>query len=114
LKEAASEIIENQCSLLGITGEQGALVGVVTEWDITKALSSGLKDDVSVNAIMTKKVISTRPDHTLIDVVQTLEQNEISAMPVVDGDHAVGLVSSDLLTRRSLLRLLQVSNQPPG
>jgi predicted transcriptional regulator len=57
---------------------------------------------------MTKDVISTAPESTLIDVVQTLEQNEISALPVVDGDRAVGMISSDLLTRRSLLRLLQV------
>lgn len=114
IKEAASELINNQCSLLAITDDSGELVGVVTEWDITNALSCGLMDDVEVQRIMTQQVISTAPNNTLLDIVQALEHHEISAMPVVDGNHVIGMVSSDLLTRRSLLRLLHVGNEPDG
>jgi glutamate dehydrogenase (NAD(P)+) len=39
--------------------------------------------------------------------VRKLEYHEISAMPVVQGGFVQGMISADLLARRSLLRLLQ-------
>ena len=81
--------------------------GVVTEWDITRATAQGSPDDLPLELIMTRQVISAAPTDGLLDVVRTLEHYEISAMPVVDGKSVLGMVSSDLLARRSLLRLLQ-------
>jgi len=40
-------------------------------------------------------------------MIRKLEYHEISAMPVVEGGSVLGMVSADLLARRSLLRLLQ-------
>jgi CBS domain-containing protein len=39
--------------------------------------------------------------------VRRLESYEISAMPVVDGGQVRGVISGDLLARRTLYRLLQ-------
>jgi len=36
-----------------------------------------------------------------------LEHHEISAMPVVNGEGVLGVISSDILARRTLYRLLQ-------
>jgi glutamate dehydrogenase (NAD(P)+) len=56
---------------------------------------------------MTREVIAADPMDGILDVIRKLEYHEISAMPVVDGKSVLGMVSSDLLARRSLLRLLQ-------
>ena len=63
--------------------------------------------DRAVAEIMTHAVVAAHPDDGIIDVIRKLEHHEISAMPVVDGHAVVGMVSTDLLARRSLLRLLQ-------
>ena len=56
---------------------------------------------------MTAAVVAAHPDDGIIDVIRKLEHHDISAIPVVDGRRVVGMVSADLLARRSLLRLLQ-------
>ena len=67
----------------------------------------GCEDDMSISEIMNSNVISVSPDEGILEMVRKLEHHEISAMPVVDDGVVVGMVSFDLLARRSLLRLLQ-------
>jgi glutamate dehydrogenase (NAD(P)+) len=52
-------------------------------------------------------VIHVSPGENILDVIRKLEHHEISAMPVVEGTVAKGVISADILARRSLLRLLQ-------
>jgi glutamate dehydrogenase (NAD(P)+) len=56
---------------------------------------------------MTAQVISAKPDDPILDLVRKLEYYEISAMPVTEGKKVLGMVSTDILARRSLYRLLQ-------
>jgi glutamate dehydrogenase (NAD(P)+) len=105
--EAARRLLEGDGSLLAVVGPQGELRGVVTDWDINRAMAAGRSQDSPLREIMSAEVISASPQEGILDVVRKLENHEISAMPVVDGGAAVGLISADLLARRSLLRLLQ-------
>jgi len=107
LRHAATMLIETGSSILAVVSEKGELAGVVTEWDITRAVSLGCEEDMLISEIMTSNVISVAPDEGILEMVRKLEHHEISAMPVVDDGVVVGMVSSDLLARRSLLRLLQ-------
>ena len=43
----------------------------------------------------------------MLDIVRELEQYQISAMPVVKDGEVLGKVSSDLITQRYVLSLLQ-------
>ena len=79
----------------------------MTDWDIVRATAEKASRKASLEAIMTRQVISAGPDETLLEILRKLELNQISAMPVVDAGRAIGMVSSDLLARRSLLRMLQ-------
>jgi predicted transcriptional regulator len=56
---------------------------------------------------MSREVISAAPTETILEVTRKLEYHEISAMPVVDGASVIGMITADLLARRSLLKLLQ-------
>jgi len=56
---------------------------------------------------MSREVVSVEPGESILDVISKLEHHEISAMPVVQHGCVMGMISADLLARRSLLRLLQ-------
>lgn len=59
--------------------------------------------DMLVKEIMTKKVITLRPDDTLNEVVFKLSENNISGAPVVDDDDGV----IGILTETDIMRTLE-------
>ena len=107
IREAASILIEENCPIVAVVNTEDELTGVVTEWDITRATAAGSQMEISVEEIMSRQVISADPSDNLVEVIRKLEYHEITAMPVVDEGCVEGMVSTDLLARRSLLRLLQ-------
>jgi glutamate dehydrogenase/leucine dehydrogenase/CBS domain-containing protein len=107
VQEAAKKLVESGSPMLAIVSSVGELAGVVTEWDITRATALGSPDDQPLENIMSRQVISAEPGDTILDCIRKLEYHEISAMPVVDRGCVEGMISADLLARRSLLRLLQ-------
>ena len=107
VQEAAKKLVESSSPMLAIVSSTGELAGVVTEWDITRATAMGSPDDQPLENIMTRQVISAEPGDTILECIRKLEYHEISAMPVVDRGCVEGMISADLLARRSLLRLLQ-------
>ncbi len=70
-------------------------------------MASKLPLDSPLTKIMTADVITSSPDATIIDCIRKLENHEISAMPIVAEDKVVGIISGDILARRTLFRLLQ-------
>jgi CBS domain-containing protein len=107
VKQAASTLIQSKSPILAVVSPDAELAGVVTGWDITRATSIGSPDNLPLGKVMTRQVISAGPQDGIMDVIRKLEHHEISAMPIVSGKAVLGMVSTDLLARRSLLRLLQ-------
>ena len=107
VQQAAAALVAANSPLLAVVAQGGELAGVVTEWDITRATAIGSPDDQPLEQVMTRQVIAASPTDSLLEVTRKLEYHEISAMPVVAGKAVLGMVSSDLLARSSLLRLLQ-------
>ncbi len=106
-QEAARLFVETGCPILAVINSRDELVGVVSNWDITKAASRGPIEKATIEQVMTRSVISAKPDDAILDLVRKLEYYEISAMPVTEGKKVQGMVSTDILARRSLYRLLQ-------
>jgi len=78
--------------------ENDVLVGIITSWDIAKAVAKDRKG--AVRDIMTKKVIYTHPDEPVEVAARKMEANNISALPVVDSRKKVlGIVTSEDLSR---------------
>jgi len=107
VKQAAAALIESPSPILAVVNDQSELAGVVTDWDITRATSMGSPDNQPLEEVMTRAVVFADPQDGILEVIRKLEHHEISAMPVVSGKSVLGMISSDLLARRSLLRLLQ-------
>jgi len=107
VRDAAQLLVSETGDMLAVISENGGLAGVVTDWDITRASATACAEDVPVGQIMSKEVIAARPNESILDIVRKLEQHEISAMPVVTETGVTGVISSDILARRTLFRLLQ-------
>jgi len=75
----------------------GKLDGIVTSWDIAKAVAQGKKrlDDVAV-----KTVITAQPNETVGIVAERLSKHGISALPVIDTSGAViGIITAEDIAR---------------
>jgi glutamate dehydrogenase/leucine dehydrogenase/CBS domain-containing protein len=111
MQEAARLFVETGCPILAVINTRDDIVGVVSNWDITKAASRGPIEKTTLEQSMTREVISAKPDDSILELVRKLEYYEISAMPVVEGKKVRGMVSTDILASRSLYRLLQSQEQ---
>lgn len=109
IADAAQLLLDAPVPIVNIVSEKGKLIGIVTPWDITKAMASKLTMDSPLTKIMTADVITNSPDAGIIDCIRMLENHAISAMPIVVDDKVVGVVSSDTLARKTLFRLLQAT-----
>ena len=106
VRDAARLLVETGCPILAVLTPQEELAGVITNWDITQAASRGPIEDATLDNVMTRRVITAAPSDSILDMVRKLEYHEISAMPVVEDGKVKGVVSTDILSRRSLYRLL--------
>jgi glutamate dehydrogenase/leucine dehydrogenase/CBS domain-containing protein len=107
ITDAARLLVESPVSIVNVVSEKGKLIGIVTNWDITHAMASCLPMDAPLTRVMTADVVFTGPDTPILDCVRMLENHEISAMPIVEKDQVLGIISGDILARRTLFRLLQ-------
>ncbi len=105
--EAARLMVTAQVPIINVVSEKGKLIGIVTEWDMTKAMAMGLPMDSPLTRIMTADVVTHSPDAGIIDCIRRMELHEISAMPIVEDEKVVGVISGDILARKTLFRLLQ-------
>ena len=93
IKAVAKRIINKSVNHVVVTDESGALRGIVTSWDLTRAIAEG---KTRLADIITKKVFTTRPDVSLEEASRKLAQHHISALPVIDRDKkVVGLITSE-------------------
>jgi CBS domain-containing protein len=76
----------------------GKLVGIITSWDISKAVAEGKID--TVEACMTKDVITCTPFETIDVVARRLAEFKISVLPVVDENkNAIGVLTSEHISK---------------
>ncbi len=107
VQEAAALITDGLNNIIAVVSPQGKLAGVVTAWDIAHAVAQGVCEELSLENIMTREVVFASPSDSLLDVVRDLEQNQISAMPVVEDGEVLGMINYDLLAQRYLLQYLE-------
>ncbi|MCA9456002.1 MAG: CBS domain-containing protein [Nitrospiraceae bacterium] len=90
-----------------IIDETSKLVGIVSEFDLLKALRKGKNlEDVTAGDIMTANPLSVTQDTNVLTLIDVLQNNHLIRVPVVDSKgKLIGIVA-----RRDLLRgYLQMS-----
>jgi acetoin utilization protein AcuB len=97
-----------------VTG--GKLVGLLTEGDLKRAEPSTLSDTqeeftavmegTQVNRIMIENLVTTTPETPLVEAARSLWQNKYGALPVLDGERLVGILTDNDLIG-ALVKLLE-------
>ncbi|MGD9765205.1 MAG: CBS domain-containing protein [Candidatus Binatia bacterium] len=92
----------------------GRLVGIITDRDLRDAFPSVFDlplferrkpkvtttdpRTVSVEMVMTPNVTTVAPNHSISDAVRLMRKQRIGALPVVEAEHVVGMLTrSDIL-----------------
>jgi CBS domain-containing protein len=84
--------------------KDGELVGIVTLKDIMHADPNAKVEDV-----MTKEVITLKPEDPAFEAFRIMSERDIGRIPVVENGKIAGIVSrSDLMKIRELLEFLEV------
>jgi len=98
VKEIAARLVEKGIDHLPIVDEEGKLIGIVTSWDLAKAVAY---DKRRVEEIMTRKVITAFENEPVDVVVRRMSQYNISGVPVVDRmNRVIGILTTDDISRR--------------
>ncbi|MHA1713479.1 MAG: CBS domain-containing protein [Candidatus Ranarchaeia archaeon] len=87
--------------------ENGKLVGIITEADIADRLGSSKQGGRMASSVRISSVMSTKPrtipaETTVTEAAKILLDNDISGLPVLEGEKILGLI-----TKRDLIRLCE-------
>jgi acetoin utilization protein AcuB len=103
---AAQKILEEkQINHLLVVDRSGELIGLVSDRDLKKSWASSattlsknelmyLLDQVTVASIMARKTITIAPGTTIERAALLMNENRINALPVLDGNDLVGIITS--------------------
>jgi len=95
--EAARIMMTEGVTHLPVINEEGKLAGIVTAWDVSKAVA--LKYTL-LEEIMTRKVVTSVQEDPIERAAKRMNEHNISALPVVDaGQLVIGMVTSDGVSR---------------
>jgi acetoin utilization protein AcuB len=93
------------------------LVGIVTIGDVREASPSDattlsiwelnyLWAQLTIEKIMTRNILTVTPDTPILDAAETMLEQKVSGLPVIDGDKLIGM-----LTESDIFRMLIKSRQ---
>ena len=77
--------------------QEDRLVGIITDHDICLAIHAPFESDQNVADFMTTDPITVAPETPIYRAAEILSAYKFGALPVVEGDKLVGLITSGLL-----------------
>ena len=94
MADAVEKMVTHRCGCL-VVCEGDSMVGIISERDVLRAISgvSETLDKISVEARMTKDVITGTPEQNINDTMGLMTKNHVRHLPVLDGGSLAGLIS---------------------
>lgn len=93
IRDIAERIVTRSVNHIVVVDDRRRLCGIVTSWDITRAMAEGRK---ALSDIVTRRVVTVKPDEPLETASRKMAQHNISALPVIDSEQKVlGIVTSE-------------------
>ncbi len=97
LEAVAKRIIGRSVNHIVVVDDSGYLRGIVTSWDVTRAVANGVD---GLPSIITRRVVTATPNEPVEAASRKLAQHNISALPVVDSKGKVlGILTSEDLSK---------------
>jgi acetoin utilization protein AcuB len=105
LRKAKEIIEEKRINHLLVVNKSGNLVGIVSDRDVRQSWASPattlsvhelnyLLTQLTVEHIMVKKIITISPGTTIERAAYIMQQNRINALPVIESEKLVGIITS--------------------
>ena len=105
LRKAKEIIEEKQINHLLVVNKNGDFVGIVSDRDVRQSWASPatalsvhelnyLLTQLTVEAIMVKKIITISPGTTIERAAFIMQENRINALPVIESEKLVGIITS--------------------
>ena len=91
MSEAIVEMTAKGFGCVAVIGQDGKLLGVVTDGDLRRHMRAGLLQ-AAVDGIMTVSPKTVRPDQLAGEALQLLNSSKITALIVVEAERPVGIV----------------------
>jgi len=92
----ARRMVNLNLNHLPVLSAGGQLSGIVTSWDIAKAVASNF---LWLDEIMSRNIVTVTPEESIEEAAKKMEDHAISALPVVDEERRViGLITSDAIS----------------
>ena len=105
LTEVARLMRSGCCGAIPVIDSDGAIVGVVTDRDISMAIVNSTRKPINIAAreIMSRHVHGCAPDDDVRTALETMKQARVRRLPVVGpGGRLAGIVSMDDIIVRAL------------
>jgi len=97
IKAVAQRIISRSVNHIVVVDHEGKLKGIVTSWDVTKAVAEGKE---KLGNIIVRRVVTTTPDEPIEAASRKMAQHNISALPVIDRNKKVlGIITSEDISK---------------
>lgn len=100
LDDVVQRLVKHNCGSLVVCetradGQQGPMVGIVTERDILRACAArrGPLDSILVAQVMTTQVVTGSPTDPLEDAMGQMTEHRVRHLPVLDGGELIGMIS---------------------
>jgi len=105
LVQAKAIIADKKIAHLLVVDEKGQLVGIVSDRDVKQSWASPattlsvhelnyILKKLTVDMIMRKKIITISPGTTIERAASIMQENRISALPVIKNDKLVGIITT--------------------
>ncbi|MFV0358943.1 CBS domain-containing protein [Tropicimonas sp.] len=92
----ASEVLkEHNIGAVMVRDQNGGVVGILTERDIVRGFADlpGETYTKRVEELMTRNVVTCAPDQRLLDMLHQMTTGRFRHLPVMDGEHCIGMIS---------------------
>ena len=93
-RDLAIKLLSGMYSGLPVVDDKGKVVGVVSEFDLLKAIKEGKKlEQVTAGDIMSKKPVCVTENTPVEEIIDLMTKHNIIRVPVLRNDNLVGVIS---------------------
>lgn len=113
VRDAVAIMIDQRVKALPVVGDKGEVLGIVTEWDVMRALlpqvprgedaqpqNLRIPGDLTVRDVMTRSVLCIAEDMGLDEVANLMLNKDVEQFPVIGDGKLVGFLSRGDIVRK--------------
>ena len=95
VKTASEKLQKYNVGAMPVLSKQNnEIIGIVSERDLARFICKDeFKNDLPVNKIMTKQIITCNLNTSVTELMEIITHNKIRHIPIVDGKKVLGIVS---------------------